>query len=49
MLAINTPEYNCVNDWTKNISKTGTFIKAKGVNIQIGKDGIPEGWTVKEI
>jgi hypothetical protein len=49
MLATNITGKYCLRWWVDNISKTGTFIKAKGVNIPKGRDGIPKGWTVKEI
>jgi hypothetical protein len=49
MLATDMSAQGCLYNWVSNVSDTGTFIKAKGVNIQIGINGIPKGWDVKEI
>lgn len=35
--------------WVSGVSSVGTFIKAKGVEISTGTNGIPEGWTVEEV
>lgn len=37
------------NAWTRNVSSTGTFIKAAGVTWPTGASGIPSGWTVVEV
>ena len=38
---------DCTNDWLRNVSSTGTFIKSKNMNNwPTGEDGIPSGWTV---
>jgi hypothetical protein len=49
MLATDVSADDCLYLWVESISKTGTFTKAKGVNIQEGHSGIPIGWDVKEI
>jgi hypothetical protein len=49
MLATDVSADDCLFLWVKSISKTGKFIKSKGVNIREGDSGIPEGWDVKEI
>jgi hypothetical protein len=49
MLATNIIGKYCLDKWVCNVSKTGTFIKAKDVDIPEGVNGIPKGWTVKEI
>jgi hypothetical protein len=49
MLAKDISADNCLHRWVDATSGTGTFTKAKGVNIQEGHSGIPTGWTVKEI
>ena len=35
--------------WLNEVSSTGTFTKAAGVNWPTGSNGIPEGWTVVEV
>ena len=35
--------------WVRNVSPSGTFVKAAGVEIPTGTSGIPEGWTVEEV
>lgn len=47
MLATDISEYSYLNNWVKNTSSTGTFVKADGVEIPTGTSGIPEGWTVE--
>lgn len=34
--------------WLSGVSSTGTFYKKTGVNIPVGVNGIPSGWTVVE-
>lgn len=36
-----------LGNWVSNVSPTGTFVKAEGVEIPTGSSGIPEGWTVE--
>ena len=33
--------------WLSNVSATGTFVKANGVDWPTGNSGIPSGWTVQ--
>lgn len=40
---------NAVTVWLENVSATGTFTKAAGVDWPSGDSGIPEGWTVVEV
>ena len=49
MLATNTSGTNCLTSWVSGVATTGTFIKAKGVTLPTGVNGIPEGWTVEEV
>ena len=35
-----------ISHWLNEVSETGTFVKAKGVDWPSGDSGIPEGWTV---
>jgi len=49
MLAISITGNNPLGNWTKNVSPTGTFVKAAGVEIPSGTSGIPSGWTVEEV
>ena len=39
----------CTMLWVRNVSKSGTFVKASGVSWSTGEDGIPSGWTVQEV
>ena len=39
---------NHTSGWVKNVALSGTFVKASGVEIPIGTNGIPSGWTVIE-
>ena len=39
---------NALYRWLRNVSATGTFTKAAGVNYPSGESGIPTGWTVEE-
>ena len=36
----------CTNIWLQNVSPTGTFVKATGVDWPTGNSGIPKSWTV---
>ena len=47
-LDTNPDNYNYQN-WVKDVSSSGTFVKAAGVNWTSGASGIPEGWEVIEI
>ena len=39
---------DCTKDWLKDVSPTGTFVKASSMEgWTIGASGIPSGWTVK--
>lgn len=38
----------CLQNWARNVSTTGTFVKAQGVEWPTGVSGIPTGWTVVE-
>ena len=42
------PEWTTTG-WMVGVSSTGTFIKKKGTEWPSGTQGIPEGWTVKEV
>lgn len=47
-LATDISATDCLAEWVKDVSPTGTFIKASNdVQWQTGKNGIPEGWTVE--
>ena len=37
-----------LTEWLKDVSPTGTFVKAAGVTWPSGVGGIPSGWTVQE-
>lgn len=47
-LATNISARSCLDNWLKDGSATGTFVKAAGVTWPTGISGIPEGWTVVE-
>lgn len=36
------------NNWVKNVSASGTFVKKTGVTWPTGISGIPSGWTIVE-
>ena len=38
-----------LDNWLEGVASTGTFEKLSGVSYEAGSNGIPEGWTVKEI
>ena len=47
-LATNIGAANCLRSWLTNVSATGTFVKAAGMNDwPRNSSGIPEGWTVQ--
>ena len=48
MLATDFSDPFCMYNWVDGVAASGTFTKAAGVEIETGKSGIPEGWTVKE-
>lgn len=39
---------NATRYWLKNVSQSGTFVKASGSTWETSVDGIPDGWTVIE-
>ena len=47
MLATNISADSCLGGWLYEVSATGTFVKADGVEIPEGTSGIPSGWTVE--
>ena len=48
-LATNISSTYCTDDWLKNVSTSGTFIKAKDMTSwRICASGIPSGWTVED-
>ena len=49
MLATDMSATNCLTDWVNGVSAKGTFVKAAGVEIPTGVNGIPSGWTVEEV
>ena len=40
---------SALDNWLGGVASTGTFEKISGVSYEAGGNGIPEGWTVKEI
>ena len=45
---LTTDSLSCTDDWTYNVSSTGTFVKNASASWNItGVDGIPENWTVE--
>ena len=40
---------SALDNWLDGVASTGTFEKISGVSYEAGGNGIPEGWTVKEI
>jgi len=38
----------CLTEWLKDTAATGTFTKAKDVNIWTVGDNVPNGWTITE-
>lgn len=47
-LATDISASNCTGFWLYNVSPTGTFVKAAGVEWPSGASGIPTGWTVQD-
>ncbi len=46
-LATDISAPDCLNNWVSNVSGSGTFYKAPGMNsFPSGVSGIPNGWTV---
>ena len=45
---LTTPSSSYTNNWTKNVSSTGTFVKNKSASWNVtGVNGIPKNWTVE--
>ena len=40
---------SALDNWLQGVASTGTIEKISGVSYEAGGNGIPEGWTVKEI
>ena len=40
---------SALENWLEGVASTGTIEKISGVSYEAGGNGIPEGWTVKEI
>ena len=40
---------SALDNWLNSVASTGTFEKISGVSYEAGGNGLPEGWTVKEI
>lgn len=48
MLATNISASNCLNNWVKGVSSTGSFVKNPNMTtLPTGTSGIPSGWTVR--
>ena len=47
-LALDISATYCTMLWVRNVSKSGTFVKASGVSWSTGEDGIPNNWTVQD-
>lgn len=48
-LATDISAAGCTSRWVNNVSSTGTFVKAASMSgWSIGRDGIPNGWTVED-
>jgi hypothetical protein len=47
-LTTDIPAVEYTGGWLSDVSPTGTFTKAAGVDWPTGDSGIPEGWTVEE-
>ena len=48
MLATDISAKDCLTDWLKGVSRTGTFTIANAMtSLPTGSSGIPEGWTIK--
>ena len=48
-LATNISASNCLYQWVRDITSSGTFVKAAGVTWPTGINGIPSGWVVQEV
>lgn len=51
MLATDISAYDCLDDWVKGVSPTGTFVASRDATWDttpgaLGYDGVPAGWTV---
>jgi len=46
-LATNISAEDCTTDWLADVSDTGTFVKANGVDWSRDENGIPDGWTIE--
>ena len=38
-----------MNDWLSGVSQTGTFVKRRNIYWPTGVNGIPSGWTIKNV
>ena len=48
MLATDVSAENCLYDWVRGVSPTGTFIKNPDAEWDVrGNSGVPDGWTIK--
>ena len=48
-LATDFQAENCTTDWVHDVSNTGTFVKANGVNNwSRNENGIPANWTIED-
>ena len=48
MMATDASATGCLDDWVKNVSSWGTFVKNPALSLGRGASGIPEGWDVDE-
>lgn len=47
MLATSISAGNCLSNWVKGVSSTGTFVKHPDMTtLPTGDSGIPSGWIV---
>ena len=46
-LATNRSAMNCLQNWTKDVSATGTFVKDGNTTWNTGLSGIPSGWVIQ--
>lgn len=46
-LATDKSATNCTDRWLQDVSQTGTFVQAQGVQWETGNSGIPSGWTIQ--
>lgn len=47
-LATDMTGSNCLQNWVRGVSSTGTFIKHPDATWVTGASGIPSGWTIEE-